>query len=325
MKKILQFMRPFYDASFYTRGGYFTWVAAGITVVTAVGGAVAANQQAKKAQAGAEAANAQGQAAMGKIKFKAPWYPEYMPLDFKQTQKGAIEQDQQFYARSDADFKRRHAPTAQAEKLFEESVLKDQQGEHELMPMVQGELARAGIAGALESFGPAAGASSLAPGSAGEASVARNLGLGILDFQDRNRDNREKSLQLAEEIFPRRTFGMSGADFASNAANNAENTNAWAQAKYAADYDVAKTKYGIATGQQNAVNQGNTAMASAKAESDAARTAAIVNAASTALSAGAQAYGAKAGQGGSSVSGAARPAKARYPGSQTWVPVGQYA
>lgn len=312
-----------YWKRFFTIGGWFTWVMAGVTVVTAVGGAVAANQQQKKAQKQAQGLANQQADSMAANVFRPPTLPNYIPFDFSGTNKEAIKQDQEFYQRSDVDFKRRHAPIVQAEKLFESSVLKDQRGEHELMPQVQNELMRAGIGGALSSFGDKALSAPLEAGGAAEASVARNLGLGVRDFQQQNRDNRERSLTIAEDIFPRRTFGMSGGDFATHAVSDVQNRNAWAGANYEREFQAEAAKVGQQTQMNNATAQSQNALAASQAEADAARTAAIVGAATTALQAGAKAYGSQAGT--TSVSGAVRPTMARYPGSQTWVPVGRYA
>jgi hypothetical protein len=316
-------MKSFYNKRFFTIGGWFTWVLAGITVVTAVGGAVAANQQQKKAAKSAENLQKQQMQTSSSGAFRPPTLPEYMPFNFGSAQKGAIEQDTLAYQRSDADFNKRHGSIVKAERLFEDSVLKDQKGEHELMPQIQGEFMRAGIAGALDSFGDTGGATTLAPGSAGEASVARNLGMSVMGFQDRNRANRERSLSIAEDLFPRRTFGMSGEDYVSHAASDVENRNAWAGANYEREFAARQAAAGQQTQINNANMQSQNAQAAAKAEADAARTAAIIGAATTALKAGASAYGSQSGT--TSVSGAVRPTQARYPGSTTWVPVGKYA
>lgn len=317
-------MHPFYWKRFFTIGGWFTWVAVGTTVVVAAGSAVAANQQQKKAQKQQQALAGQQQAAMQGNIFRPPTLPNYIPFDYNDAQKKAITGDTEFYQRSDADFKRRHGSLVQAEKLFETSVLKDQQGEHELMPQVQGELMRAGIGSALDSFGDGSTSGApLAPGSAGEASVARNLGLGVLDFQDRNRRNRERSLSIAEDLFPRRTFGMAGQDIVSHLVSENQNQNAFNAAQYERQYQAEAAKVGQQAQINNATAQSQNAAAAAQAEADAARTQAIVSAASTAIQAGAQAYGGRASS--TSVSGAVRPRYAKYPGSTTWVPVGQYA
>lgn len=158
--------------------------------------------------------------------------------------------DRKFYRLSDKNFKRRHGGVLQAEKLFEDSVLNDQQGESELMPAVQNEFTRAGLVNALGAFGGTPG--TLAPGSAGEASVARNLGLSVLGFQDRNRRNRQQSLLTAEAIFPRRSFGLSGADATTLSMLNAQGLNNYNQAAYSTDLQLAQAQYNQGIQQENA-------------------------------------------------------------------------
>lgn len=166
-------------------------------------------------------------------------FPEYIPLNLDELQNTAVNYDTRAYGLSDANFKRRHRPLLKAEKLFERQVLADQKGESELMPALQNEFMRAGIGGALDAFGDTPG--TLAPGSAGEASVARNLGINIMGFQDRNRENRQRSLLIAEELFPRRQFGLTGADAVNvMAANNAGENNA-NQAAYANSLGLTNT------------------------------------------------------------------------------------
>lgn len=191
--------------------------------------------------------------------FVAPDRPDYVPYgDPDALNLGGISNldtlgtyyDRKFYRSSDKDFKRRHGGVLQAEKLFEDSVLDDQRGDTELMPSIQNEFMRAGLSNALTSFGGTPG--TLAPGSAGEASVARNLGLSVMGFQDRNRANRQRSLLTAEGIFPRRSFGLSGADAVSLSMLNAQGQNNWNQANYATETQLAQAEYNQGIAQQNA-------------------------------------------------------------------------
>lgn len=314
---------------------YFaSWIAVGVAVV---GATVSAVQASKQAKAQKEAAAQQAQATENNQlpEFKPPPMPNYTPFDFQGTQKGAIAEDKAAYARSDKDFATRHAPTVQAEKLFEEQTLKDQKGDSELMPAIQSALTRAGIQGSLQSFGANGG--NLEPGSAGEANVARNLGVGVMQFQDRNRQNRQQSLGLAEQIFPRRQFGMNGSDFAMTALQDAVNQNQFNQANYQAQTGVYEKNYDINAANKNATVQSQNALAQANAEAKAAQTQAYTQAATSVLGAGAQAYGAyNGGQVGSGIASATRetgtpvgtayrPNYAQYPGSNSWVPVGKYA
>ena len=296
-----------------------SWIALGVAVVGGTVSAIQANKASKDQKAAAQQ-NAERMAGNKLPEFNPPPAPAYIPFDFAGTQAGAINEDRLAYQRSDNDFARRHGSIVEAEKLFEQSVLDDQRGVKELPPDLQAEFMRAGIGGALSSLGDMG---ALEPGSAGEASVARNLGLGIMDFQDRNRRNRMQSLGMAEEIFPRREFGMNGQDFALTALQDAVNQNAYNQANYATEANTYEKNYNIAAGNQNAQTQSENALAEANAQAIAAQAQAYRNIATSVVGAGAQAYGAR---GGSAVpAGAVRPKQAMYPGSNTWVPVGRYA
>ena len=198
-------------------------------------------------------------------------YPKYIPQNFSDLDAKATAADAQGYARSDADFANRRGNMAEAENLFEDSVLQDQRGDSTLSPAMQSEFMRAGIQGSLGAFGDSPG--TLAPGSAGEASVARNLGLKIADFQDRNRQNRERSLGLGEQIFQRRKIGLSGEDAATIAAANVKNTNDYAQGKFQSDVQKEQYKYNAKVGERNA----QMAKQNADAAADSAETGAMVS------------------------------------------------
>lgn len=170
--------------------------------------------------------------------FAPPSPPEFKPYDIQMLDTGGAAMDRQYYQRSDQDFKRRHKGLFKANKLFEASVLKDQEGESELMPAIQSELTRAGLGSALGAFGDAPG--TLKAGSAGEASVARNLGLGVMQFQDRNRANRMGSLGLANGLFQPRTFGLSGENAVQLAMQNTTNENNYNQANFANQMQMAQ-------------------------------------------------------------------------------------
>lgn len=177
-------------------------------------------------------------------------YPSYIPQDFNSLNSKAIAADGLAYARSDEDFSKRHGNIVEAERLFEDGVLRDQRGDSELSPAIQSEFMRAGLQGSLGAFGDSPG--TLAPGSAGEASVARNLGLKIAAFQDRNRENRERSLGLAEQMFQRRKIGLSGEDAAVIEAANVKNTNDWNQGKFQSDVQKEQYKYNTKLAKHNA-------------------------------------------------------------------------
>lgn len=239
----------------------------GVAIATLVIGAGTAAYSANEQKKATKEANA---AIQGREfePVKYPGMPDFIPVDLNQLQRTVRDYDRGAYRLSDKNFQRRHAPIVAAEKLFEQQVLKDQQGESELMPAVQNEFMRAGIANALSSFGDAPG--TLAPGSAGEAAVARNLGISILGFQDRNRANRERSLLTAEQIFPRRSFGLSGAEAGQVLAANIAGQNNWNQAEHAANIQElqfnATGGMNFANAQQSAINGNNQMAALANAE-----------------------------------------------------------
>jgi hypothetical protein len=245
---------------------------------TAGTAAYSANQQKK--------ASAANQKAMGSVPdVKLPEYPDFVPHDFNQLQDNAVNSDRAFYARSDADFKRRHRGLRDAERLFEAQVLKDQKGNSELMPALQAELMKGGMAESLAAFGGDTG--TLAPGSAGEARVATHMGQGIMDFQQRNRDNRERSLALAEQLFPRREIGLSGRDHAAIIMNNTSGVNNHAQAAYGAGVQAEFTRHGQDMGRANATITSN----NAQAQADAQMAAAIAQGIGKVADSGATAYG----------------------------------
>jgi hypothetical protein len=228
------------------------------------------NQQKKQGEA--------AMSAMGQFKpINIPDMPKYIPVNLGTLQNKTVKFDKEAYRLSDADFKKRHGGIVAAENLFEDQVLKDQQGESELMPAVQNEFTRAGIGGALAAFGGNTG--TLAPGSAGEAAVARNLGNSIVGFQDRNRTNRERSLLMAENLFNRRNIGISGADAGGVYAANVGGKNAWNQADFA---NTVQEMQFNATGGQNFANAQTAQMntnAQAQALADSERNKALVSSA----------------------------------------------
>lgn len=211
-------------------------------------------------------------------------FPAYEPIPVQPLLNQSIQADTEAYHRSDADFAQRHAPIVQAEKLFQTSALNDQKGDSTLSPEIQSELTRAGLQGAGGAFGD--NASTLAPGSAGEASVARNLGVGIMNFQDRNRANRMASLGAAEAIFPRRNFGFGGetttelgvADWAGKQNHNLADYNSQIQLQELNWRNEA----------QNNSNQANAANASAQSSSN--QTGQIISTVGTVVGAIAVAY-----------------------------------
>jgi hypothetical protein len=307
---------------------FLSWVVAGVTVATAVAGGVKSHNDAKDAAGQAEAQRKAG--LKNKLPaFEPPPLPGYVPFNFNGVQKDAVQADKDYYARSDADFLRRHPSLVQAERIFEDRTLKDQKGDSELLPAIQNELMRAGLEGSLNAFGSTG--ANLEPGSAGEANVARTLGVGVLNMQDRNRQNRERSLSISEELFPRREIGMSGEDLALSALSDTTNRNAFNASNYAAEAGAYEKNYEINAENQNAATKSNNEAAAAKAAADAERSKALMAAISTGVSAVGTGYGKSSAAASTGPNytyqsdGTYRPTKAKYPGSSAWVPVGKYA
>lgn len=213
--------------------------------------------------------------------FTPPPMPAFIPANIKGVGNDAARADTAAYARSDADFGTRHPLLLSAEKAFEKQTAADQTGNTELMPEVQNEFMRAGLGNALGAFGDTSG--TLAPGSSGEASVARNLGLKILDFQNMNRQNRQNSLQLAEGLFPRRQIGLTGADVTNLSLANLSGQNNWNQDEYGVQLQAAQNNYNAQQGFQNSQIQQGNVNAQAAATSRAANASAMSGIASSAI------------------------------------------
>lgn len=260
------------------------WAVALTTAATVGTAAYNANQQKKAA---AQALENQKQNALPE--FKRTALPQFIPVKFGDVNNSAITADEAAYLRSDADFARRNPELVKANKMFKSSVLKDQEGDSELMPQVQNEFMRAGLAEALASFGGTEDTSTLAPGSAGEASVARNLGVGILNLQDRNRRNRNESLSIAARLFPKRQIGLTGSDAASIEIANTNQTNATLQAEYEAEVAAKNKNYDINAQNTNSMVQAENAAAAANAEANAELMKAYAGAATGAVGAASRA------------------------------------
>lgn len=226
-----------------------TWAAIAVGVIGA-GATVASGAMSKGGSGGGGGGSSKAP--------ELPTPPEPILVPFDYMNRLAIQADRQSYTRSDNDFKRRHPGVLGAEKNFEQEVLDDSKGDSTFLPQTQNELMNAGLVSAASAFGDAG--PTLARGGAAEANVARNLGIGTLAFQDRNRANRQQSLSLAEKIFPRREFGLNGMDAANTFLSNVSALNAFTQEKYKVD----------AMNQGTAIQQAN-ATAQANAQADASQ------------------------------------------------------
>lgn len=201
--------------------------------------------------------------------------PPYSEMSVAALRKKAINADTQMFQRSDADFKKRHGGIVSAEKALEAGVANDFRGESTLMPQMQAELMKAGLSKSLDNLGDTmtsegVSGETLKAGSAGEANLAAELGIGIAGFQDRNRKNREATLGLAETLMPRRTFGFGGNAETMIEMMNKGNQNAWNQAWFADKRNAEQFKWGL--NQQNkqaGVAQGNSDAAADAAEEEA--------------------------------------------------------
>lgn len=206
--------------------------------------------------------------------------PDLVPYRAGQVNQTATQYDVNSYAASDADFKKRHKPIVSAEKALEQSVAKDWTGDTTLMPQMQSEFMRSGLEGALDTFGDTG--PTLAPNSAGEAKVARNLGLDIMQFQDRNRQNRERSLSMAEQIFPRRQFGITGEDAGILSMLNTQGQNSWNQAWYGDQIQQQQLNHRIGVENMRAEQGQENANAAAGAQADASKKQAMIGGAAIA-------------------------------------------
>lgn len=269
-----------------------TWVALGVAVVgegvqDAQGKGLFIHDKADAAKKAATQGNMSSKNTLKPTEFER--MPAYVPADVRGLDRDVTRQDQIGYNRSDLDFLRRHPELRGGEKQFEHLTAQDQFGDSRFMPQLQSEAVNAGLGLTLDAFGDQGPI--LARGSAGEARVAQNLGTSIIGFQDRNRQNAERSLSLAEQIFPRRTIGLSGSDIGKIELGNLSARNAWNQANYASKVGQQQFNQSIAAGNQaNAISQAN-ANAQAAATLGASQAQMYSSLASTAVQAGGNAYG----------------------------------
>lgn len=249
-----------------------TWVAIGVGVAgIAVSAGTSMYQQSQQKKAAAAAAANGGGGGGGSI-------PSYIPANFSDINQGAVVGDMQAYARSDKNFAQRHPTLLAGEGQFEKNAAQDQVGNTSFIPQMQSEAINSGLGSALDAFGDNTG--TLKMGGAGEADVAKNLGISVLGFQQQNRQNAQQSLSLAEQLFPRRQIGLSGQDFAQMEIGNVNNENAFNSANYAASLGAAG----------RAQTSANT-LAAAQAQASGAQAQMYGSLASSALQAGGQAYG----------------------------------
>lgn len=163
-------------------------------------------------------------------KYSLPKMPSYEEYPVEDLYWDAIKKDQHGYQLSDQDFARRNPNLVKANKMFQQRALDAQSGT-DVLPEIQNMWMRSGIARTLGSFGDNTG--TLALGSAGEANLARNLGINMLDFQRQNEDRANQYIGLGNSLFERRDFGMGGEGAVQLALANIAGKNNFNQAVYA--------------------------------------------------------------------------------------------
>lgn len=200
-----------------------------------------------------------------------PNMPKFKPANVGALQDQAIGYDREAYALSDADFLARNPQLVEAQNLFKDRVLSDFTTSSVPSRALHDEMMRAGIANAAGAFG-----GTIAPGSAGEASVARHLGLGVMDLANQNRANQNQSMGMASQLFQPRTFGFGGQGALQLELANLEGQNAWNQANYASQVAGGQYNSGIAAQNQNAkIQSSNNNMAAIGSAASAAAVGAV--------------------------------------------------
>ncbi len=152
--------------------------------------------------------------------------PDFIPANTSKLEGDAVSADQHGYQLSDQDMFRRFPGFVKGNRLASNQIFNEfSKGNTTLGPQIQSELMTAGLTGATGSFGDSVGA--LAPGSAGEASLAKNLGIGVQNFQLQNDAQRWGHLLSFGAANQPRQFGLTGPDIAQvDLANIAGQNNA---------------------------------------------------------------------------------------------------
>lgn len=200
-------------------------------------------------------------------KYEAQKMPKFQQANVEQLHGQSIDYDKQGYALTDDDYAKRFPELVEAQKLYRNQVLADQQrgvGEGEMSDDIHNELLRSGISSSIGAFG----GGSIQPGSAGEAAVARHLGMGVMDYQDRmmNRENTRRTwnnqnMAVSSQLFQPRQFGFGGEGALQLSLANLAGQNNWNQANYASQVQAGQFNSGIAAQNQNAkIQSGNSTM-----------------------------------------------------------------
>lgn len=179
-------------------------------------------------------------------KYNQPSYPKFQPINTADVENTAVSYDATNYGLSDKDFARRHPEMLAGEHAFTTSAAaaegKAPTG-FSWTPQMQNQNLSAGLSASVGNLGGDVGA--LTPGSAGQANVAKNFGLSQLGFQQaqqqelRTEQNQtDTRFSEAEQLAPRRSFGLSGADAANIYMANVAGENNWKQGAYASSAEA---------------------------------------------------------------------------------------
>lgn len=203
--------------------------------------------------------------------YEMPKMPKFKPADIGQLSDQSIKYDREAYALSDADFDQRFPELNEAYGLLRDRTLNDMKG-GDLPQSIHNELLRSGITSSLGAFG----GSSIAPGSAQEAAVARNLGIGVMDYQNQMRKRQNEGIAMTSQLFQPRTFGFGGEGALQLSLANLAGQNNWNQANYASQVQAGQFNSGIAAQNQNAkIQSGNNTMGAIGSAASAAAVAAV--------------------------------------------------
>jgi hypothetical protein len=182
-------------------------------------------------------------------KMQTPTMPAFIQANPQAIEQQATSMDEQAYGLSDADFKARYPQLYQAQQTDLSNLNSQMSGN--ITPQMQNLWARSGLTNALNSTG----GWSLGTGTPGMASVARNLGIDQMNYQNQL----QQQFQTANNTFRPRTFGLSGADASQIALSNIAGQNNWNQANYAYNFEANQYNTGIANQQSVAAANANNA------------------------------------------------------------------
>jgi hypothetical protein len=148
----------------------------------------------------------------------------------------AVQGDKTAYALSDADFAARFPQLSAGLKTYADkasTALNTPSTGLSLTPDVENQFVKAGLTKSLGNLG-AQNLTNLQSGGAGQSQVAKNLGLDLLDFQQKNisavqQQDQFKNAQFASalQIDPQRQIGLGGNAMAQIYANNLGQQNAY--------------------------------------------------------------------------------------------------